>query len=98
MKKKGIRMGCSRDGRVVRFKRPGVLTVAPARIGKGRDILVPALLEYPHSCVVVDPKSELACVTHARRRRAGKVMMLNPFDLLPVKSGDEEDSGKGDLL
>jgi type IV secretion system protein VirD4 len=83
MKKKGIRIGYSRDGRVLRFKRPGhLLTVAPARSGKGRDILVPALLEYPYSCVVVDPKGELACVTHARRRRFGKVLMLNPYNLL----------------
>lgn len=84
MKHKGIRIGYSREwDHVLRYPGPGhLITVAPTRTGKGRDILIPALLDWPHSCIVIDPKGELAAVTSARRRRFGDVVYLDPYRLL----------------
>ena len=84
MKFKGIRIGHSRESdEVLRYKGPGhLITVSPSRMGKGRDALIPALLEWPYSCVVVDPKAELSCVTSKQRARYGKVIYLDPFRLV----------------
>ncbi len=84
MKFKGIRIGYSREwDHVLRYPGPGhLITVAPTRTGKGRDVLIPALLDWPYSCVVVDPKGELAAVTGAKRRRLGEVVYLDPYRLL----------------
>ena len=61
---------------------------APPRSGKGRDILIPALLQYDEgSCIVIDPKGQLAAVTAAQRRRLGRVIILNPFNILPAELG-----------
>ena len=81
MKYQGIRIGHSADsGKALRYKGPGhLITVAPTRSGKGRDIIIPSLLEWPYSCVVVDPKAELACVTSERRKRFGAVKFLDPY-------------------
>ena len=81
---KGIRLGYSREsGEVLRYGGPGhLMTVAPTRTGKGRDILIPFLLDWPYSCVVVDPKGELAAVTSEWRQRLGEVIYLDPYRLL----------------
>jgi type IV secretory pathway TraG/TraD family ATPase VirD4 len=81
MKFKGIRLGHSREsGAVLRYRGPGhLITVAPTRSGKGRDVLIPALLEWPYSVLVVDPKAELASVTCKQRGRFGKVKFLDPY-------------------
>ena len=44
-----------------------ILTVAPPGTGKGRAGLIPNLLTYPGSALVVDPKGELARITAGRR-------------------------------
>lgn len=44
-----------------------LLTVAPTRTGKGVTAIVPNLLSYPGSAVVIDPKGENALITAARR-------------------------------
>jgi type IV secretion system protein VirD4 len=82
MKFKGIRLGHSREsGAVIRYGGPShILTIAPTRSGKGRDVLIPALLEWPYSCIVIDPKAELACVTSKQRKRYGKVKFLDPTE------------------
>lgn len=60
-----------------------VTLVAPSGGGKGRDLLVPALLEFEGSCVVIDPKGQLAAITGPHRARMGqRVFVLNPFDIL----------------
>jgi type IV secretion system protein VirD4 len=57
-----------------------LLTIAPNRSGKGRGCIMPALLTFGGSCVVNDPKGELAAVTARRRRELGQaVHILNPF-------------------
>jgi type IV secretion system protein VirD4 len=44
-----------------------LLTVAPTRSGKGTSAIIPNLLTYPGSVVVIDPKGENAIITAARR-------------------------------
>jgi type IV secretion system protein VirD4 len=44
-----------------------LLTISPNRSGKGASCIIPNLLFYPGSCVVLDPKGENAMVTAARR-------------------------------
>jgi type IV secretion system protein VirD4 len=64
-----------------------MVTVAPTGSGKGRDVLIPALLDQSmkdFSCIVVDPKGQLAAVTGPEAARMGKrVIMLNPFSIWP---------------
>lgn len=76
-------------GEVMRY--PGnaghLVTVAPTGSGKGRDVLIPALLDESmrdQSCIVVDPKGQLASVTGPQAARMGKrVIILNPFSIWP---------------
>ena len=57
-------------------------TVGPTRSGKGATVIVQALLQVPHSVVVIDPKGQNAAVTARRRRAMGhEVFVLNPFGL-----------------
>ncbi|MCR9135733.1 MAG: type IV secretory system conjugative DNA transfer family protein [Alphaproteobacteria bacterium] len=60
-----------------------LLTVAPARQGKGINIVIPNLLHFQGSVFVTDPKGELAAVTAAHRaeRLGQKVYVLNPWGL-----------------
>ena len=57
-----------------------IVTVAGNRAGKSSSVLIPNLLRYPASMVVLDPKGELAMATAAHRQRMGqKVYVLDPF-------------------
>ncbi|MFL9828752.1 type IV secretory system conjugative DNA transfer family protein [Rhodoplanes sp. SY1] len=57
-------------------------TFGPTRSGKGASIIVQALLQVPHSVVVIDPKGQNAAVTARHRRAMGQdVFVLNPFGL-----------------
>lgn len=60
-----------------------LLTCAPARQGKGINVVIPNLLHYPGSVVVTDPKGELAAVTsaHRRERMGHEVAVFNPWAL-----------------
>lgn len=64
-----------------RFRYVGhVITVAPNGSGKGIGAVIPTLLEYPGSCLVLDVKGENAAVTARARRLLGhKVFMVDPF-------------------
>jgi len=100
---KGIRLGYYKApddrgddwGQVIRYGGDAhLITVAPTRSGKGRDVLIPALLKYPGSCIVIDPKGQLAAVTKAHRERpkdqgglGQEVIVLNPFNLLSEELG-----------
>lgn len=57
-----------------------VVTVAGSRAGKSSTVLIPNLMRYPGSVVVLDPKGELAraCAEH-RRRMGQQVFVLDPF-------------------
>jgi type IV secretion system protein VirD4 len=60
-----------------------LLTVAPARQGKGTCVVITNLLHYPGSVFVTDPKGELAAVTakHRQERFGQKIIYLNPWGL-----------------
>lgn len=49
-----------------------LLTVAPTRSGKGVSSIIPNLLTYDGSAVVIDPKGENAMITAARRGKGDK--------------------------
>lgn len=48
-----------------------LITVAANRSGKGTGALIPNLLTYPGSALVLDPKGELAQITAAKRGNGG---------------------------
>lgn len=60
-----------------------LVTVAPARQGKGTSVVIPNLLHYPGSVFVTDPKGELAAVTSKHRQDTfgHKIIYLNPWGL-----------------
>lgn len=76
-----------------------IVSVAPTGSGKGRDVLIPALLDdsmKDQSCLVVDPKGQLAAVTGPHAARMGKrVIMLNPFSIWPECIGPGAERFKG---
>jgi type IV secretion system protein VirD4 len=90
MKTKRIRTDHSRESaKGLRYREPNnFITLAPTRTQKGRDMLIPALLDWPYSCVVVDPKGELACVTSEWRRRSEDVHFVDPYGQVATYMGD----------
>ncbi|GAB3338047.1 type IV secretory system conjugative DNA transfer family protein [Larkinella ripae] len=66
-----------------------LMTIAATGAGKGRGVVIPTLLTYPGSVVVLDPKGENYQVTARARREMGqRVIRLNPFDI----NGPETDA------
>lgn len=61
------------------------LIVAPTRTGKGTRVIIPTILRYLQSMVVIDPKGENAAVTGGVRCREGQVYVLNPWNMLAQK-------------
>jgi type IV secretion system protein VirD4 len=76
-----------------------ILTLAPTGAGKGVSCVIPALLDYPGSMLVIDPKGENYAVTADYRRSIGhEVIALDPFGLVggtgsfnPMESIDVSD-------
>jgi type IV secretion system protein VirD4 len=66
----------------VRAPRQHVISIAPTRSGKGVSLIIPNLLNYRGSVLVVDPKGENAWVTAAWRRRAfgQKTVIVDPWN------------------
>ena len=59
------------------------LTIAPTGAGKGRNVIIPTLLTYRGSAVVIDPKGENARVTARHRVAMGqRVVIVDPFRIL----------------
>ncbi|TIV37053.1 MAG: type IV secretory system conjugative DNA transfer family protein [Mesorhizobium sp.] len=57
-----------------------LLTVAPTRSGKSTTTIIPNLVRYKGSCVVLDPKGELYAQTADwRRKNVGPVYRVSPF-------------------
>jgi len=65
-----------------------MVTVASARSGKSSTVIIPALLTYPGSALVLDPKGELAAETAEFRRKVlgQDVYVLDPFRCSGEKS------------
>jgi type IV secretion system protein VirD4 len=57
-----------------------LLTIAPARSGKGSCVIIQNLLLLNRSVICVDPKGENAAVTKRQRATFGPVYLLNPFN------------------
>ena len=67
-----------------------MLSVAPTRSGKGVSLIIPNLLRYGGSAIVIDPKGENAWIT-ARYRRQGmqqKTFILDPWGQVNRRYGD----------
>lgn len=64
-----------------RFRQAGhVITFAPTGAGKGTGLVIPTLLEYPGSMLVLDVKGENYAVTARARRAMGQaVWLLDPY-------------------
>lgn len=86
----GIRLGTLRDpDPSERGKQPALplhytgerhlLTVAPTRAGKGVSTIIPNLLTYRGSALIVDPKGENARITQRQRKTFGPTFVLDPF-------------------
>ncbi|TWB21106.1 type IV secretory system conjugative DNA transfer family protein [Nitrospirillum bahiense] len=59
-----------------------LLTIAPTRSGKGVSAVIPNLLTYPGSALVIDPKGENAKATALRRAAMGQeVHILDPWGI-----------------
>jgi type IV secretion system protein VirD4 len=80
----GIRLGEVQDddGLVYPISYKGdrhLLTVAPNRAGKGVSMIIPTLVTYEGSILVIDPKGENAMITAKRRKEMGQ----NVYDVDP---------------
>lgn len=66
-----------------------LITIAPTGAGKGRSAIIPNLLLFNGSVIVVDPKGENYRVTADARRRMGQqIVKLDPFNLIPEVASD----------
>lgn len=66
------------------------LSIAPTRSGKGTDLIIPNLLHYDGSCLVIDPKGENAWITakHRREKLGQKTIILDPWGEVNRRYGD----------
>lgn len=74
-----------RSGRLVAQGDGHLLTVAPTGSGKGVSAVIPNLLDYPGSVVVLDLKGENYAVTAPQRAKLGGVVALDPFGFVGGK-------------
>lgn len=59
-----------------------LMTIAPTGAGKGVGAIIPTMLHYRGSVIIVDPKGENYAVTGRRRQEMGqKVVCLDPFGM-----------------
>lgn len=66
-----------------------IVTIAGSGGGKTASILIPNLSLYPGSCLVIDPKGELARATAATRAAMGQeVHVLDPWGVSGEATGD----------
>ncbi len=84
----GVYVGGWRDrrGRVHYLRHNGpehILTFAPTRSGKGVGLVLPTLLSWPHSAVILDIKGENWALTSGWRKRCANNVVLK-FDPVAV--------------
>lgn len=82
-------------GRLVRGKKLGAevhypypihaITVGPNGSGKGTALIIPNLAKLRRSVFVIDSKGEALAVTWKARAKLGRVLIINPFNLLVDK-------------
>src|SRR5215471_15122682 len=91
----GLLLG-RRDGRLIGWRdNRHVMTIAGSRAGKGVSLIIPNLIFYPGSALVIDPKGENARITAGRRGKGTTgggpglgqdVHVLDPFKLTGIRS------------
>jgi type IV secretion system protein VirD4 len=59
-----------------------LITIGPAGSGKGTGIIVPNLATLRRSILIIDPKGEAAAITARKRAQFGRVLIINPFNVL----------------
>lgn len=59
-----------------------LVTVGRTGSGKGTGLIIPNLSTLRRSILIVDPKGEAAAITARKRAAFGRVVMLNPFNVL----------------
>jgi type IV secretion system protein VirD4 len=62
-----------------------LITIGPAGSGKGTGIIVPNLATLRRSILIIDPKGEAAAITARKRAQFGRVLIINPFNVLSEK-------------
>lgn len=65
-----------------------LVTIAGSRAGKSTTSIIPNLMIWGGSALVIDPKGELAAQTAAKRREFGRVVVLDPFGVSGEESGN----------
>jgi len=80
---KGFRLGFTLDDMPLSYAGDRhMLTVAPNRSGKGTSVIIPNLLTWEGSVMVIDPKGENAMITAGQRRAMGqKVHVIDPWGI-----------------
>jgi type IV secretion system protein VirD4 len=64
-----------------------LLTVAPTRAGKGVSAIIPNLLTYTGSALIIDPKGENALITAKQRHALGQdIHLVDPWGLTGMES------------
>lgn len=63
-----------------------ITTIAASRAGKGRTVIIPNLLKWEGSMIVVDPKGTNAEVTARYRESLGPVHIIDPFNVVTQES------------
>lgn len=82
---KGLAYDLGKDG-----NKGHALTFGATRSGKGVSAIIPALLTYEGSMVVIDPKGENAWITADRRRAMGqRVVIIDPWDEVNKRFGNK---------
>lgn len=86
---RGIILGLTDDGYYLRDdEKTHDFLCAPTRSGKGVGIIIPTLLSWPHSVLVVDVKGENYAFTAGRRQKMGQIILK--FDPTSLKYIDEK--------
>jgi len=77
------------NGKLLRYKTDKhLMTLAPNRSGKGVSSIIPNLLTWQGSMLVIDPKGENAIVTARARRTMGqRVHVLDPWGITGLDGG-----------
>jgi type IV secretion system protein VirD4 len=83
----GIYLGQVHDkGRIAGEARYGggkhLITIGPNGSGKGTGLIAPNLAHLRRSILLIDPKGEAAAITARQRAKLGRVVILNPFNVL----------------
>ncbi|MDF0522833.1 type IV secretory system conjugative DNA transfer family protein [Bradyrhizobium yuanmingense] len=84
-----VTVGRTDDGKLALYAPDKhLITFAPTRAGKGTSLIIPTLLTWSGSCLVLDPKGENAWRTAEARRAMGQtVHVLDPFGGVARYSG-----------